>query len=188
MLRAVVTLCIVCSIDSVHRSASQVNDLGKVALAVTFGLLVCVSFVVERLDGRIGLLGLPRQITRVHFVRAVRSVRHLSNMISVVRSWLDTVGVGQVTRVRVVAAAQLASQSLVLLSVVRRGSLLGQSIVCCLVTALEALIISLGRQVRVVGLLRREYRMRGIWAIITCPKQSVTSHTCRCFGATLVAT
>ena len=109
-------------------------------------------------------------------------------MISVVRSWLDTVGVGQVPRVRVVAAAQLASQSLILLSMVRRGSLLGQSVVCCLVTALEALIISLGRQVRVVGLLGREYRMRGIWAIITCPKQSVTSHTCRCFGTTLVST
>ena len=57
----IITLSIV-NIDSVHGTTRQVNDLGKVTLSVAFWLFVSVSFVVERLDRSIGLLGLPGQI------------------------------------------------------------------------------------------------------------------------------
>lgn len=57
----IITLSIV-NIDSVHGTTRQVNDLGKVPLSVAFWLFVSVSFVVERLDRSIGLLGLPGQI------------------------------------------------------------------------------------------------------------------------------
>ena len=108
LLRVVLTLSIV-DIDSVHRTTSQVHDFRKVSLSVAFWLLVCVSLVVEGLDSRIGLLWLPRQVARVHLIRAVRPVRHLSDMIAVVWGRLDAMGVGQIPRVRVVTAAQLAS-------------------------------------------------------------------------------
>ena len=57
----IITLSIV-NIDSVHGTTRQVNDLGKITLSVAFWLFVSVSFVVERLDRSIGLLGLPGQI------------------------------------------------------------------------------------------------------------------------------
>ena len=57
----IITLSIV-NIDSVHGTTRQVNDLGKVTLSVAFWLFISVSFVVERLDRSIGLLGLPGQI------------------------------------------------------------------------------------------------------------------------------
>ena len=109
---------------------------------------------------------------------------HLGQVIllSIDSGRLYTMSVWQTARVSIVAPSKLRPQPLVLLCMVRRRGFLSDA--SRLVTALEALIVSLRRQV--IGLLRRQDRMGRTGPVISPPEQAVTPHASRCFRSALV--